>query len=231
MHLADAIWEFFFPTPHICVLCEKNVDIIGLCENCRERYGLKKLRYGTCGRCGTFGVRAERCGVCRHWPGYLLGAKSLWPYQEEVRQGIAGFKYRNEPWRGRIYGEALADLLPKEAELIVPVPLHTGRLHERGYNQSALLAKYLSQAVGVPWANVLKRVYATPHQVGLSRDERRTNLRNAFVLSSPQEIQNRYVVIVDDVLTTGSTIEACAKVLHQGGAKGIFALTLAASVE
>lgn len=227
MRWQDAVLEFFFPTPTICVLCGTVLDEIGYCSTCAECFGLKRLQHGQCERCGTFGVRGDVCDVCRDWPQYLRAVRSLWPYQDDVREAVAFYKYRNEPWRAPVYGDLLLPLLPTDADFLVPVPLHPSRLEERGFNQSQLLAKRLALRSGVPLCETLVRVRNTPHQVGLSRSARQDNLQQAFTVRKKHLMTGKTVVLVDDVMTTGSTIEHCARELHKAGAKAVFGLVLA----
>lgn len=230
MRWQDILLEFIFPTPRICVLCGAIIDEIGYCASCAEKFELKRLQHGQCGRCGTFGVRGDVCDVCRNWPQYLCRVFSFWPYEEDVRESIAFYKYRNEPWRAPVYGDLLRPLLPYDTDLIVPVPLHPNRLQERGFNQSFLLAKRLAKGSGIPLCDALGRVRHTPHQVGLSRTARQKNLHDAFTVRHREKIAGKTVVIIDDVMTTGSTIEHCAKELHKADAKKIYGLVLATGV-
>lgn len=139
-------------------------------------------------------------------------------------------------------GELLAatwELLPQKAEinscLIVPVPLHPSRRRERGFNQSELLAVGLARALGRQRAGAapqvakdcLRRKRATPPQTGLSVAARRENLRGAFEVIKPDAIRGRSIVLVDDVMTTGATLSACARALKHAGAAQVMGFTLA----
>ena len=134
--------------------------------------------------------------------------------------------------------EILADLLenylqkykiwlPKEA-LLVPIPLHKNRERKRGFNQAKLIARHLSERLGLELAeNVLKKTKATRPQIELRAEERRKNLTGAFAVSDPQKIQNKIILLLDDVKTTGTTLEEAAVVLKQAGAKRVWAITVA----
>jgi ComF family protein len=136
-----------------------------------------------------------------------------------------------------VLAEPLADIMwatwqsySIPCDLIVPVPLHLKRVRERGYNQSALLARALGQRVGIRMANnVICRVRNTKPQVGLSRPERLQNMAGAFV-SQHNLTGSPRILLIDDVCTTGATLEACAKVLLQTGAGSVHALTLARAI-
>ncbi|MBX3229887.1 MAG: ComF family protein [Labilithrix sp.] len=120
----------------------------------------------------------------------------------------------------------LARALP--VDVVVPVPIHRQRLLERGYNQAALLARPIAGAIGRPLAaRSLERVRDTPMQSSLDRAARLTNLAGAFRARSPKDVRDRAVLLVDDVRTTGSTLTACARSLHEVGARRVFSLVLA----
>lgn len=135
---------------------------------------------------------------------------------------IVRMKYHHEEpvaWR---LGELLAGQVRDKAyDLVVPVPLHVTRLRKRGYNQSAWLAKSLAKQEGLAWDPfVLRKVGLTPVQTGLPRGERLKNVRNSFAVDSDQ-VTGKRILLVDDVYTTGATLEACARVLKKAGAKEV----------
>jgi ComF family protein len=150
-----------------------------------------------------------------------------------IRELIHRVKYNREIWimkiLGRILLQGLADsrLSGQEFDAIVPVPLHSKRLREREFNQAALLAGQLSCATGTPMREVLVRSRYTGTQTALDRAERRQNLRNAFSLRKNANVTDQNLLLIDDVLTTGSTLDACAAVLLEQGAESVRALTLA----
>ncbi len=151
----------------------------------------------------------------------------MWPHQDGWQQAILDFKFRNMPWLAEALAAELAPMLPDDYDVLVPVPLHPKRLRERGYNQSELLARALSEQIGIPWKNSLRRIRHTPHQTGMSREQRLQNLNGAFDLKRGGDVVDRRILLVDDVFTTGTTLRQCAKVLHQCGAKEILGATLA----
>jgi ComF family protein len=145
------------------------------------------------------------------------------PYGDR-HEGVALF--------GRWMATAGAELLD-DADVIVPVPLYRSRLWSRRFNQSAMLARAVSRLSGVPVDNfLLARVKRTPSQVGLSPAQRRRNVAGAFRVLRPRaELAGKHVVVVDDVITTGATADACARVLKRGGAARVDVLALARAVE
>ena len=147
-----------------------------------------------------------------------------------LREAIHSFKYEGLRALARTLGEVLYDcwdVEPWPVDVIVPVPLHPSRLRERGYNQSALLARELARHTGLPIAErVLLRISPTRPQVGLNVAERAENVRDAFRCRD-ESLRGQQVLLVDDVLTTGATLRACAQALLQGKARAVWGLTLA----
>jgi ComF family protein len=206
--LARLILDLVFPP--LCVGCRRRGD--WLCANCRA--GLTEL--------GADGVLGRT--------GALDGAYAAHAFDGALREAIHHLKYRGARHLAEPLGELLVEsywLGPLTADLIVPVPLHPSRQSERGYNQSELLARQLSAAISLPYdAGVLRRSRPTAAQTHLSAEERRRNVAGAFVAGATLPKGTR-VLLVDDVLTTGSTASACATALRSAGAAGVAAVTVA----
>ncbi|WPL11809.1 MULTISPECIES: ComF family protein [Thiorhodovibrio] len=138
---------------------------------------------------------------------------------------IADFKFRQRLHLGRLFGQLLAEAAvwqsgPSLPELLIPVPLHSKRLRERGYNQSLEVARVIGRELKIPVdSRVVERAWATPPQLSLAREERLANVRDAFRV--PRPLQARHVAIIDDVVTTGATAGELAGVLHQAGAERV----------
>jgi len=164
-------------------------------------------------------------------------ARAVARYSETMRDLIQSFKSRDRQEGLRLFNRWLAHAgaeLLADAELIVPVPLYRSRLWWRRFNQSAMLAQGVSRLSGVPVdCFVLKRVRRTASQVGLSAEQRKRNVAGAFKIAPSRgpAIKGRKIVLVDDVITTGATAEACARVLKRGGAARVDVLALARAVE
>jgi ComF family protein len=143
---------------------------------------------------------------------------------------LHGLKYRRDLGLSEALASPIAGYassLGWEVDVLTPVPLGRGRLIERGYNQAGLIAWPLSLALGIAFApSALSRTRETRSQVGLSRAERRANVRDAFE-ARPSAVKGLNVMLVDDVATTGATISSCAEALHAAGARDVFALTVA----
>ena len=183
-----------------------------------------------CPICGEAASDAAHCPRRARHPQALDGLRSAAWYTGPLRLAIRRFKYRGQ----RVLAGPLASILlegwrrdPPPAELLVPVPLHPRRARERGYNQAALLAGRLGRALALPVdTRHLARIRATPPQVGLTASQRLANVEGAFAYRGP-DLAGRAVCLIDDLCTTGATLEACAAALRQAGAASVWACTLA----
>jgi ComF family protein len=151
-----------------------------------------------------------------------------------LRKALHRLKYSRDVSLGEVLARPLISFLSEtgwEIHLVTPVPLSPERLAERGYNQAALLARPVALALGMEYTpSALKKVRETPSQVGLTYDQRRENVEGAFVASSSL-VKDKNVLVVDDVTTSGATLDSCAWALLSGGAKQVFGLTLARAIQ
>jgi competence protein ComFC len=192
---------------------------------------LPRLRPPLCPRCSRPERSGTLCKFCRGASPALQAVRAPCAFAGPVRTAVHRLKYEQE----RHLAAPLATLLlerldaaPLAVDALVPVPLDNARARTRGYNQAALLARPVGEALGVPlepgW---LRRARATRPQVGLSATERRANVRGAFACADPTAVAGQRVLLVDDVMTTGATLEACADALRAGGATHVFGLVVA----
>jgi ComF family protein len=157
-------------------------------------------------------------------------------YESGVVRAILLLKFEQVEPLGAWFAERLAELVKTEgdkmaADVVVPVPLHREREKERGYNQAALLSKPLAKKLRLPHkAVLLMRARARPDKQVLSLEERWESVRGAFATRPGSQVDNLRVLLVDDVLTTGATLDACARVLHDAGAKSVIGLTVARAI-
>ncbi|MCX6030192.1 MAG: ComF family protein [Chloroflexi bacterium] len=211
--------------PPRCAGCGRVGDLF--CAGCQAQ--VEPITPPVCRRCGRSLGAGDLCPACRGIPSPLDGIASAAIFGGPLREAIHRFKYGNGYRLAPVLGGRMAEAWPRHglaADLIVPVPLHAGRLAERGYNQSALLAREVGRAVGIPVNEaILVRHKATQQQAMLNRVERQENVKDAFACRG--QVTGKRIVLVDDVCTTGSTLEACAAVLKAGGAASAWALTLA----
>ncbi|MEK6646671.1 MAG: ComF family protein [Candidatus Firestonebacteria bacterium] len=165
---------------------------------------------------------------------YFKCARSAGIYEGVLREAIHLFKYKNKRSLGKHFGEILVNYAQREnimvdIDIIIPVPLHKSRLQERDYNQSEILASFLKDKFNLPMhKNILKRSKQTQSQVGLKRNERFENIKDAFIVDTTKNnITDKSILLIDDIMTTGATINECARVLTESGAKEVNVLTLA----
>lgn len=226
----------FFPS--FCELCSQLLEAPGekvVCRSCLQK--LRPRRTASCLCCGRFFdfVGEPRlCPECtRKCPAFEVH-RSCASYEGILKDIIILFKYR----KFRILDKVLADFVLKSlgreeslwwgVDLLVPVPLHPRREKERGFNQALAVARELSGKKGIKLdPHVLVRTRATPPQTSLEAEERKKNVRGAFAALSPEAVRGRTVLLVDDVFTTGSTLEECALTLRKAGAAEVRALTIA----
>lgn len=210
--------------PERCVSC----DQLGqpLCDECR-----KKIDFVASPLCPLCGYPSEGlCHRCQHSPLDIDGIRSVAFFEGPVRQAMHALKYRGlrtvvKPLSGLMSDYWQRNPLP--ADVIVPVPLHRRRLRERGYNQAALLARALAAEIGLPvrekW---LVRIRATFSQIELDASERKKNVSDAFQCPDHNVVAGRQILLIDDVCTTGATLESCSLALGQAGAQSVWAFTL-----
>jgi ComF family protein len=164
-------------------------------------------------------------------------ARSLGAYEGSLQEAIHHWKYEGKTNLTPFFSEWMAEGLkrywkPDSFDFLIPVPLHTQRLRERGFNQALLLVKELSRQSGIPYRKtILQKKKPTVPQVNLSGSEREKGLRGAFHVVGMEELEDKWVLLVDDVYTTGATVNECSKVLLRGGAKRVDVLTLAHAVK
>ena len=170
-----------------------------------------------------------RCGLCRRGLTGFDAAFAFGSYEGELRKLIQLFKYGGTPTLARPLGMLLASALPREKafDLVVPMPMHWRRRWSRGFNQAELLADVLAARLGFAKLNAVRRRKATPPQAGLTGAQRRKNMSGAFKVRNADRIRGKRILLVDDVLTTGSTAAACARALKRAGAAYVAVITVA----
>lgn len=199
-----------------------------MCTECLGR--ISRVEPPFCARCGCAVAAGGLCTRCRTSPLQIECIRSAVYFEGVLREAIHRLKYSG----CTALVEPLGDLMaaywiqhPMPADVVVPVPLHAARLRERGYNQAALLAREMAHRVGLALdEQTLIRRRATAPQVELNARQRSENVRDAFHCSG-DGLAGKQVLLVDDVCTTGATLEACAVALYEGGARSVRALTLA----
>jgi ComF family protein len=225
-HLLDLLY------PPRCAGCQCSGHV--LCPSCLAR--IPPLT-GVCQRCSGPLSAGGICASCRSAALKLSGLRAVSAYQEPLRSYIHALKYDGNTRLAQPLGVLLASVYHTSglrADAIVPVPLHSERQRQRGYNHAALLARACASQVGAPLIeNMLVRHRATLSQVGLKHWERQQNVQGAFSCSpafSGGQLRGRALLLIDDVSTTAATLEACAAPLFATGAAAVFGLVLARPV-
>ena len=235
--------------PKFCLGCKKESTY--LCDDCRALLDISEYNYCLCDRPSRlpFQTKTGKCNKCSDKK--LSGLYFALPYKDQpslkLRPGkensltkklIWHFKY--DPYLKDL-AETLASILTEhfvlainnteeiwQNSILMPVPIHSKKLRERGYNQSEELAKELSKVLNVPIvSNVLVKIKNTEPQMKLSKSEREKNLEGVFAIKNPEKIRDKKVFLVDDVYTTGSTMAECAKTLKKSGVKTVWGISLA----
>ncbi len=173
------------------------------------------------------------CGSCRKHPPAYHRAWTPYAYQSPLKEAIGLVKYRGKTQLAPALARLIAQTTPAptNVDAMIAVPLHPDRLREREFNQALLLAYHLGKHWHLPvLTDVLRRTKPTPPQTSLTRRERLRNLRKCFVVASPVAVEGKTLLLVDDVFTTGTTVNECAKALRKAGAQAVYVQTLARMV-
>jgi ComF family protein len=225
--------------PTLCVSCREPVAGDGVCPACWA--GLSFIAPPYCPRLGIPFVYDPGPGLLSMEaiaaPPAYQRARAAVRYDDTAKALVHGLKYQDRtdlaPVMGRWMARAGEELL-SDADLLVPVPLHWRRGFSRRFNQSGMLAKIIEQQTGVPVAgDALRRIKPTRQQIGLTKSERALNVQGAFKVAPDRRavIENRRVILIDDVLTSGATIDACARALLRAKARQVDVLVFARVVE
>ena len=241
---SDALSSVFFPAG--CRLCDRillQASAVPICDECLGSFAA--LGGAGCEKCGqplatwSLGAASPRaasgetllCPEC-HTRSYEFDlCRSYGLYKGPLVQAIVLLKFERIEPLGRWFAQRLKEVAGREriaADIVVPVPLHRQRHRERGYNQAELVAKPLARKLGLPYrAVLLTRTKPRPDKHILSLEERWESVRGAFATRPGCKVDNLRVLLVDDVMTTGATLDACAKALRGAGAKSVIGLTIA----
>lgn len=220
--------NLIFPQDFKCVFCHKEVNKFAVCDECKTT--LPFIPKDTCVKCGGRVVGTETmCIDCKAEERDFEKCFCILDYDEDIRNKILKFKSR----KYKNIGYAFAHLMLEKFKTIdiafdeiIPVPIHPHRRKQRGFNQSEILLSEIKNFYGRVHPELLERVVDTPHQAGLNRDNRKLNLVNAFKVTDRKRVRGKTILLVDDIFTTGSTINECAKTLYKAGAYKVYGLCL-----
>jgi ComF family protein len=238
---AASLFSLVFPSD--CRICQTPLTTISslpVCEPCLAK--IAPMDGILCCVCGeklfssyTDSGEGALCGMCRRAQPHFRRAVAYGAYEGALRDVIHLFKYHGTKPAGKLLGKLLhqaasAMALP-DSVVVVPVPLWSGKRHARGFNQAEAIARAFidfqsSSSIQLD-TSVLVRTRETASQTGLTRHQRRANVRGAFAVVKPERVKGRSILVVDDVMTTGTTAGECARVLRRAGAKEVFVATVA----
>lgn len=234
--LIKDILNIIYPEAPGCLLCGrelKNYREMQICGYCKSM--LFPIGEDVCQVCGRpVKDDMEKCLECRKGKVYFNEASSVFEFSGLIQDAIYRLKYDGDVNLAPLLGKFMAEKLIKKGwniDLIIPVPLHPDRLSQRGFNQSFLLSTIIGREAGINVSDkILERVVYTESQVSLSRLERMLNVKNAFRASGEDKIKDRSILIVDDIMTTGATLNECSRAIRIYNPKNIYCLTLACPV-
>lgn len=239
--VCESLASIVLPAP--CRICDRILDTgtrIPFCGACLESL-MQRLPEPLCSKCGRpivstavlHGATAPECHLCRNGVYGFDLARSFGPYTPRMAHAVLQLKYGNLLPLGRWFAKRLAEVREYDrqafdADAVVPVPLDRGRLRERGYNQAELIAKPLARILGIPFRScLLVRTRPRPNQLRLTRRERWETVRGAYATHETAQVDKLRVILVDDVFTTGATLDACSRALKGAGAARVVGLTVA----
>ncbi len=224
--MIDAFLGTLFPRNIVCMACGEEIwtdQVYSLCPTCKGDLPWNKGL--TCKMCGITvpPTAGDRCYTCQTRRFFYDQGVSCLTYEGAAKQLIMDFKYNERTYLGIHLGDMLYDLvgasLGWDYDYIVPVPMHKSRLQVRGYNQTAILADQLSKRSGVPVSQGLIRSKKTPRLKRLDAATRKTTLDQAFHVTAQGMFGEKRILLVDDIVTTGATLNQCAEVLKVDGAR------------
>ncbi len=224
--LADRLLTALYPKR--CALCGRVImPAVDMCRDCAQT--VPRVLPPVCKLCG----RGKAECLCKNFRFYYSGLAAPFYYEDAVRRCIHQFKFYGKTQNAGMLGKAMAETVCREFEgkvfdYITGVPITKKSLKNRGFNQSKLLASEIGKVLAIETAHdLLVKIYDTPAQHTINSSMRRGNLVGVFDVANPQAIINKTILICDDVATTGSTINECAKMLLLGGAKEVYCVTAA----
>jgi competence protein ComFC len=217
-----------FVYPKVCAGCGEVIDTF-LCEDCRE--SIIVIEPPTCRICGS-PSEYFTCNECKEKQYYFDSASSAALFEGALQKVIQKFKFNGITELSGLLSELLIESYPlyfkyRKIDIAAPIPIHYKRMVERGFNQSDILGSKLCSTLDIPYStDILSKIKHTKDQVNLSLDDRIINLQGAFRVSGKLDIKDKNILLIDDVFTTGSTINEAAKTLKEAGAMEVYAYTV-----
>lgn len=224
-----AEWGINLLYPEICPVCMEisNTGENGICPSCQNK--LKYIETPRCLKCGKQITSEEKqyCHDCAKGRHVFRQGVGVWGYTEEISKSMYAFKYNNQRHFARIYARELYNKCGNiiegwRADVLIPIPLHADRMKKRGYNQAQLIANEFGKLINLPTdSEILIRNRKTKPQKELNDKERVKNLENAFKIQK-SIVEYKKAILVDDIYTTGTTVDACARLLKDMGVEEVY---------
>lgn len=215
LKLKNRIIEGVFPSDYTCIFCDQDLPEGNICKNCA-----KQDIFNTGNRCTVCDMVIKEgniiCDHCKSHPKSFAKAYCAIKYNDHTQKALLKFKNDNAKYLAPKFARLMYDRLVQDSahfDIIIPVPSHIKSIRKRGYNPAFILAGEISKISGKPVSDILIKTVQTQHQKYLNFQQRQTNLENSITLSDKKLIRGKKVLIVDDILTTGATLNACAKLM------------------
>lgn len=226
----DAFIEWLFPSNATCLACGKELfipnDKYALCSECS--LGLQKITT-CCPRCGKANEYGEYCNICTTEKIYFDKTYACLVYDGVAKDLIYSFKFNNRQYFCKYLASYLVDKIEEEDikfDLIVSVPMNKKHLIDRGYNQAELMSIEVSKRIGIPYSKEIFKKDNCDDQVGKDWKGRMENVKDTFFVKNQEAFKDKTVLVIDDIITTGSTLNSVSKTLLDAGARKVIGLTL-----
>lgn len=228
MERSMKILDILFPQNIKCIMCGSEDNDFGICDKCRAKIPI--IRGKTCKKCGVNISSGDVCIDCKSGDLKFEKVYSICEYTGNIRCAIiklkiGGYKNIAKPLSKIIYDYFATLDIP--FDMIIPMPIHINRRKERGFNRCELLLEDICNNYGRVYTDVLVRAIDTPHQTGLSREHRKENVKGAFKVTNKAKVKGKVILVFDDIYTTGTSMNECARTLLRAGASKVFGLCLA----
>ena len=233
----DVTLDFLYPENISCILCNSAISTKNTYSMCKDCFSEMQFILDGCAKCGKPIVNysleeqsIENCSYCINKKFYFDRAISCIEYSNKSKDIVFKFKYNNKTYIGKYIAKIMKEKLLMEnidVDYILFVPLHKARLNKRGFNQAKKIAIYLSKLIDIPIVDNIKRVNNTKRLYKLNRNKRKDELKNAFLIDEDKcDLKGKNVLIVDDIFTTGSTVNEISKLLRMKLVNKIYIITL-----
>ena len=220
--------DLFFPRQVKCMFCGSETKVFGVCDACYK--SLPFIKDPACSKCGgSLNTLGSVCVECKNKNSYLDRCYAVFEYTKDIQAKVISFKQGGVKHIGETFAYCIQEKfnnIEEKINLIIPVPISNERRKVRGYNQSEILCNELMDTNKVR-LDILVRPSDTPHQTGLDRKHRLKNLKDAFQVIDKSKVVCKTILLVDDIYTTGSTLNECARTLKLAGASRVIGLVLA----